>query len=468
MKAKQIASILGLSFESGKLGLCLMQRSGGRLRVGKSLTLPLTLDPLNDEPELVGREIRNHLDEAGIHERHCAVCLPLKWMLTLNTELPDLAKEDLDSFITLQAERSFPFSPEDLSIAESRIVPPSGGQGQATLVAFSRHSLDNLQSLLKAAELRPLVVTVGIATLPMHTASAVLLAGGCGLDLAVFTAGGVAAVRPLNDAVEHRPEGPLWDFELIARQVRITLGRLPQGLRGAVKTMVVHGAAEYARELAEGLRESLAPLGLAVQEKPAEPSVPGAEPAAWSPAYAVAACCLSGKAPVFDFLPPRVSRIKQLAGRISARRALYLVGSSVAIVLIVGSAFMLQGMRLSRLEREWAAMEPKVKQVEKLQAKVRAFRPWFDSSAASLTIAARIASAFPDEGTVWAKKIEVKDLSSVTCTGNARSNEDWLKLLESLRKTPGIADLQVTQVRGNQPLQFSLSFTWKGDAGNAL
>ena len=467
MRAKQISSIVGLSLEDGRLGLCHLQRSGGRIRVVKSLKFPLALDPLNDEPELLGQEIRNRLDEAGIHERTCAVCLPLKWIITLHTELPNLPSADLDSYVTLQAERSFPFSLEDLAIAESRLAL-EGGKGLATLAALSKPNLGKLQSLLKAAGLRPVALTVATATLPMEEPGGVLLAGENGLDLAVIAGGGVAALRSLEEAAQRGPEGTRWDEELIMRQLRITLGRLPREVRGGIQSIGIQGVAEQVRILSDLLRESLAALGLKIRKPPSAPGEADKAPAAWSPAYAVAECCLAGRRPVFDFLPPRVSRLKRLAGRFSARRTLYLGGGAIAILILAGTFFILQGLRLRGLEREWTLMKPKVERVEALQANVRQFRPWFDGSAPSLTIAASMAKAFPEEGTVWVKKIQIKDLSTIVCMGNARTNEDWLGLLGALRRSPGVADLQVTQVRGNQPLQFSLSFHWKGEGPDGL
>ena len=47
-------------------------------------SVSLSLDPLTADPELVGREIRNHLDAAGVRERHCIVAVPLKWALILD------------------------------------------------------------------------------------------------------------------------------------------------------------------------------------------------------------------------------------------------------------------------------------------------------------------------------------------------------------------------------------------------
>ena len=43
---------------------------------------------LTADPELVGREIGNHLEAAEIRERNCIFGLPLKWALTAHVDVP--------------------------------------------------------------------------------------------------------------------------------------------------------------------------------------------------------------------------------------------------------------------------------------------------------------------------------------------------------------------------------------------
>ena len=59
---------------------------------------------------------------------------------------------------------------------------------------------------------------------------------------------------------------------------------------------------------------------------------------------------------------------------------------------------------------------------------------------------------------MWVTSVEIKGLSKIACSGMARTDGDWLKMLEKLRKTPGVKDLQVLQIRGGSPVQFSLSY----------
>jgi len=79
------SSLLGLTLDGSRLEGVVLRRSNGLLQVNQRFTAVLSLDPLTNEPELVGREILNHLEAAGVRERRCVVALPLKWALAAHT-----------------------------------------------------------------------------------------------------------------------------------------------------------------------------------------------------------------------------------------------------------------------------------------------------------------------------------------------------------------------------------------------
>src|SRR4030095_13478386 len=105
------SSVLGLALDGSRLDGVVLRRSNGSLQVQKTFTATLALNPLNADPELVGREIRNHLDQAGVRERRCVVGVPLNWALSLQTKVPDLPEEDVEGFLQVEAERGFPYGP---------------------------------------------------------------------------------------------------------------------------------------------------------------------------------------------------------------------------------------------------------------------------------------------------------------------------------------------------------------------
>lgn len=445
-----------------------VHRAGEGVRLGRTFQSPLSLDPLTDDPELVGREIRNHLDDARIRESRCVVCVPLKWALTLRTELPGLSEADLDGFLTVQAEREFPFAPEDLSLSVSRYRSLDGAE-HATIVAIPANHLAVVQKVLTAANLRPVSITLGITSLlrnsgPSEDGAVALLVGEHGVDTEVSAGGGVVALRSLDETVEADPDGRAFDVDMIARQMRITLGQLPRDLRDSVRKVKVFGPARLVESVLEDLRGSVARMGLSagMGDVGLEGLVANADAIRqMSPtALGVAAGHMLEGASELEFLPARSSRFKTVASRISSRGALWLAGAAAVLVFGFGTAFLVQYLRLSRLENEWRAIEPRATEVETLQQRVRQFRLWFDDAPQALLIARKLAEAFPEDGAVWAKQVGIKDLSEVSCSGSAQGDQDWFRMRDSLRKTKGVEDLRFSQVGGSSPLQFSFSFRW--------
>ena len=106
-------------------------------------------------------------------------------------------------------------------------------------------------------------------------------------------------------------------------------------------------------------------------------------------------------------------------------------------------------------------MRRKVADLEALQGRIRQFRPWFEPAPQSLQIVEGLAAAFPDQGDVWAKNVQVVDGTKVTCTGFARSQSALLAWFDRLRARPDVTGLRVEQVRGENPIQFSVAYKWE-------
>src|SRR5690242_18795570 len=129
---RRAASVLGMTLDGSRLEGVVVRRTNGSLTVQQSFAVTLSLDPLTNDPELVGREIRNHLEAAGVRERLCLVGLPLKWALTMHTKIPDLADADVATFLQIEAERGFPSDVSTLLVANSVCVDRAG-ERSATL-----------------------------------------------------------------------------------------------------------------------------------------------------------------------------------------------------------------------------------------------------------------------------------------------------------------------------------------------
>jgi Tfp pilus assembly protein PilN len=472
-RRKRLTSLLGLTLDGSRLEGVVLRRTNGSLQRHQSFSVNLSLDPLTAAPELVGREIRNHLDTAGVRERHCVVGVPLKWALVAHTELPPLPEADATSLLQLEAERGFPCDVATLRLADSR-CPLSAGNQNVMLVGISSAHLSALEQVLSAAKLKPVSFSLGLTALqpPGGEASRGVLALAIGesqVGLQV-TCGGVAALRALEGAIEDEGGRRGLQAGLVAREARITLGQLPAELRGAVKHIRIFGPRELAQRLADEMELRFEPMGLKVEivsdYAPNEFGVQLPAEAPVSPAFSLAARRLMGEPPVLEFLPPKPSALQQLVDRYSSGRLRSAGAVAGGVLVLVGGLFLFQQFELILLRSQWSAMSAKVQELDGLQQQIQQYSPWFDGSFRNLTILRQLALAFPEDGSVTAKTVEIRDGNTVTCTGTAQDNGALRRTLNQLRTADSVTDVKLQQLRGQSPMQFSFDIHYGNGGGH--
>jgi len=185
-----------------------------------------------------------------------------------------------------------------------------------------------------------------------------------------------------------------------------------------------------------------------------------------SPAVSLAARHLVGHRAGLDFLPPKTNSWQQFTTRYSSKKLFYTGATAGAVALLIAGAFVIQQWQLSRLRSQWSAIAVQVTELENLQQQIRKFRPWFDDSLRTLSILRRLTEAFPEDGVVAAKTVEIRELAAVTCSGSAKDSPSLQKMLDRLSATKEIGDVKVEQTRGSAPLQFTFNFHW-GEGGSS-
>jgi len=493
-RRKKLTGLLGLVFDGSRLDGVVLRRTNGSLEIQQSFSATLSLDPLTAAPELVGREIRNQLDAAGVRERRCVVGVPLKWLLTAQTELPPLPEADAASLLQLEAERGFPCDVTTLRLAHSSCPLPNGKQ-HVTLVGILNSQLTSLEQVLAAAKLKPVSFSPGLTALQPASSRARLssaavatnVEGAAGGDprapgvlalaigesqvsLQITCGGGVAALRTLEGAIENEGSRRTLHTDLVARDVRITLGQLPTGLRESVRRIHIFGPHDLAQQLADEMELRFEPAGLTVElvtkYAPDEFGVQLPPDAPVSPAFSLAARLLTGQTPAFEFLPPKPTALQQIITKYSSGRLRSAGATAAGIIAIVGGLFMFQEIQLIWLHSQWSGMSARVRELDGIQQQIQKYRPWFDESCRSLSILKQLTMAFPEDGAVTAKTVEIRDGNVVNCSGTARDNAALLRMLSQLRAADGVTDLKVDQIRGKAPMQFTFDFHWNQGGGN--
>jgi hypothetical protein len=131
--------------------------------------------------------------------------------------------------------------------------------------------------------------------------------------------------------------------------------------------------------------------------------------------------------------------------------------------------FAWQQVVLSGLRGEWEAMRPEVAELEKIQADIRSYRPWYDDNVTTLSVLRKVSDAFPTDPAVSAKTFEVQPVRkgaglTVAVSGVARDNQSLLRTMDQLRTNREISNIKVEQLRGKSPVQFTFNFNWAAAA----
>ncbi|MGA2658489.1 MAG: hypothetical protein ABSH34_13370 [Verrucomicrobiota bacterium] len=475
-KRKRLSSVLGLTLDGSRLEGLVLQRAMGTLSVRHPFSVSLSLDPLTNAPELVGREIRNHLDTAGVRERNCIVGLPLKWVLATHVEVPDLPEADIASFLQIEAERGFPCDMQTLQVISSRCQAP-GGKQQALLAGIPKNHLAALDRVLRAAKLKPASLSLGIAALQPAGAGdsggvLALAIGETHVALQVTCGGGVAALRALEGALEIEGAQHVLHADVVAREARITLGQLPAEIRQAVRRVRVFGPHNLARQMADEMELRFESMGLEIEcvgsYSPGEFGAEAPPEVAVSSAFSLAARLLAGQATVFEFQAPRVSSWQQMTTRYSSGKLRTGLTAAGSVAVLVGSIFFYQQCKLWGLETQWGKMAAQCKELQALKSHISQYRPWYDESVKGLSILRTLSRAFPRDNSVTAKTVEIGDLKTVRCTGIAKNYAALLQTKERLRALKQIREVNLISTSGQAPaITFTFTFTWNQGGSNA-
>lgn len=182
-----------------------------------------------------------------------------------------------------------------------------------------------------------------------------------------------------------------------------------------------------------------------------------------SPALALAANWLKAASPLPELLPPKVTAWQQfLSGKQTSKNLAWAGGLAGAVVAFVIGAFLYQSWQIASLESKWNKMSAKVTELQSDQDQMKKYSLWFDRTYRGLRILRELARAFPEDGHVSAKNLEIRDLTAVTCSGVARDNQSYIALIDKLKNAQEVSELKTEQLRGQSPLQFTFDFQWEG------
>jgi hypothetical protein len=457
-KRVQVRSYLALTLESERIVISGLRSDASEGVPRPPLTVPVGADEVVRHPEKAAQSVALALAAAGWRERRCVVCVPASWALSTATDLPDMTPDDLRGFLEIRAEQEFSLPAGDLRLGYC-VYTLAGGQPRATLAVVSAKRLKAVETLIETLGKKLVSISLALADAladPQPTLH--FQANGSHTDVIVTGGGGaIAALRSLASPLGTE-EAP-FDPGAFCREVRITLGRLPVSIRKEVIQAQFGGTAESARRLCLEIRGDLQRMGIGAPDCDTTVTDPGVSgPGA---AAAAAGRLLRGEGVPFEFVVPEVRRWEATLTRFNIQKNRRIAGAVVGLILLPLFLFGVRSEIESHLNNEWNGMRDNVADLDALQQKIHRFRPWFNAAPETVQALESLIAAFPEQGDVWAKSIQITPGYRVTCTGFARSREALQPMLDRLRARPGISGLQPPQLRGDKPLQFSITYLWQ-------
>jgi hypothetical protein len=152
--------------------------------------------------------------------------------------------------------------------------------------------------------------------------------------------------------------------------------------------------------------------------------------------------------------------------RYSSKRLATAGFAAAALAVVMIGAFGWQEFQLWSLRNDWQEMVTEVGALDTVQTRIREFRPWYDEGFRNLSILRRVTEAFPDNGNVTAKSVEIHGTTNiiVSVSGTARDSAALLTTTDELRKAREVQGLKIEQIRGKVPAQFTFTFRWNAAA----
>ena len=436
--------------------------------------VPVGAEDVFRHPEKAGAILGAALDAAGLREKRCAVCVPPAWALTASTDLPAVEPDDLRGYLELRAEREFPVALSELRLAHCPYALPDGTR-RATLAALSARRLEAVEATLAAAGGRR-AVSISLALGDTAAAEADpapalgFLAAPGHTEVVVTAGGGVAALRSLpGPAAEGaRPEegsallaaeAPPAAFDPVAfaRDIRITLGRLPAAVGQGVRFARFGGDPAAAAALRRAIRDGLFRMGIeSLEDEPSSgSSARGVDNAT---AERAAALRLRREEVPFEFVVAQPHRLEAVYTRYNTPLYRRVAAGLACLVLLPALGFFVRGQYEGRLASQWEGMRDNVADLDGLQQKIRRLRPWFDPVPVTVATLEKLFGQFSEGGDVWAKSIQVNAGGLITCTGFARNQKALLDLTGRLGdKKTGFNAVTLKSQRGENPIQFTLT-----------
>ncbi|HWB53507.1 MAG TPA: hypothetical protein VG722_04915 [Tepidisphaeraceae bacterium] len=463
---RSTGSILGIAVSEREL-LIAEVSGAANPAINRTETFSISM-PLAD-PKSTGQTLRQFLKDKGFTASKAIIGLPAKWITARSWQVPPATPSAANSILRLVAERQFPPELKDFVFDYAGDTNPTQPT-TVLLLGTSSQRINQLVNVADAAGLNVLAVTSSSlalsAAMKQPERQKILVAlNSESAELVVNSDTGPRSLRHLPLASEQLTSSNGSAAPAVAtlgsELMRASLGS-GEGVYGQ---LLLWDSLGLRADALATLRDRYS-LNIATTRDLSALELNDATESAFGPAAALALLAVRRAPLPVDFIDSRLAPPKQNR---MGRKAYW--GAGVAAAILIGIAASLwslhsQQNELDNLNARLNQMQPALVTARATDAKVTMADGWYGNRPSMLDCLDHITQAFPQEGSIWATNISVRDNGMGTVTGRARDQSAVLSVYDRMKNDPKFSRTTVDYIRqglgGNaRQSAFSISFTFK-------
>lgn len=449
--------MLGIALGERSLALAEVVLRGEGFALTRASVMDYPREGLSD-PVVLGQTLKGLLRHLPVSSRHVVFGLPARWVISRRKEIPPADAQTAAATLRLAAESDFASEAKDLAVDYAGDSSVTAG-ASVLLVATSQERLVLCREIAKAADLRIKAVMptgpalVGLASSPEERLLISLSVTGSELVLAQGS--GCTHLRHLGLS-----NGQCQDAAAVAGELRRAIAALPGAGKPRRMTLWAERGETLARQLATSLNMPITEGHFAVAEPHSS--------AACAPAVAVALAELRKEAGGVNFLKSRLTpKARRFVGRPLVLAA---IAASVPILLIGGAMGHLQHQRdqLSQINAHLRDSDAEIAKARTGAERLKTARGWIGQSPRVVAALSELTRLFPDEGSIWATSVSLRQDMAGQLAGKASNEQQVLNLLDRMKDSRRFGDLKLLDMRdagkNSREIAFSISFVFRAEA----
>lgn len=424
-------------------------------------------------PSKLGLQFRQFLKSNHFSSRAAVVGLPAKWLVARELTIPPAGANALSGILQIQAERTFALDPKDL-VFDYWGRADSSRSSLVLLMAAYRERISQISAMAKAAGLQLLAIT------PTSHAMRSLDRNNNG-DVGIYVRddyvefwSAKAALPWIRYVPRSARQNQQQQHEPLQAEIARLLRLLPgdeQDSRLQEVTLYAHSALDHESfdKLSDSLSGHATILDGNINLQSAGFDASGLNEGGAAVAAAALAFAFSKNGGMLvDFLHPRMATARK------SPRTRVLVWAAVACVAIIAVSVAAvrnwqQNIRdIETYTRQLDDMAEDIGAARQVVDRMQYTSGWTSRRPEFLQCLRQLTQVFPEEGTVWATNLALREDRQGLVTGKSLGEDSVLKVLDAIKLNKVFTNVQMLYMRdaGRDTDEVSFAITFKFSGGD--